>query len=468
MIPLPNVTLVIADTVNYGQAINAIQKSLREIKPARAIFFTDIVLELPEIDVITIPHFYNKKAYSKWMMKELGKQDITTSHILVIQHDGFVLDGSAWDDAYLEYDYVGAPWLETDGFNVGNGGFSLRSMKLHRALAEDNLIKGRQPEDAWICRVYRDGLEEDHQIKFAPDVIAHKFSYELHEPKDKTFGFHGNFHPPYMEPIVIKRTAALGDVIQVEPILDYFHQLGHPVYLDTLPGFYQIFGLHSFKVGDYSKFDKNVIKHRVINLDLAYEVNPAQLHLKSYFDFAGIADYVLRNPRLNYHVQDENRLFRRYVVIHIDRRETTHRNVLGVDWKRVAHNLEDRGFTVIQIGKGEHEDCGLYFNTVNEQMMLWLIAGCELFVGIDSGPSHMAVATGRKCVLFFGSVNPKFIHYDLSSVEVLQSPCPFETPNCWHLTTSTRGQDCPEIEAPPCTMHSTRDVALAIDRILKR
>ena len=74
MTQLPNVTVVIVDTLNYGQAINAIQKTLKQIQPARTIFFTDIEVPIPGVDVIKIDHMYSKKAYSDWMMKQLGKQ----------------------------------------------------------------------------------------------------------------------------------------------------------------------------------------------------------------------------------------------------------------------------------------------------------------------------------------------------------------------------------------------------------
>lgn len=470
MISLPNVTIVIADCMHYGKAINAIQKTLLEITPARVIFFTDITLEVPGVEIVPIDHFYSKKAYSDWMMKELGKQDIQTSHILIIQHDGYVLDGSAWDDAYLNWDYIGAPWLETDGMNVGNGGFSLRSMKLHRALATDDLIIGIQPEDTGICRIYRDYLEQKHGIKFCPDELAHKFSYELHEPKDKTFGFHGPpFHPPYKEPIVIRRTAALGDVIQTEPLLEYFHLRGHPVYLDTNPGYYQLFGRHFYPVRDFAKFDKEVIKHRLINLDLAYEVTPQQLHLKSYFEMAGVTDYVLRNPKLNYQVVNENRLFKKYVVVHIDERDTPYRNVYDVDWRRVAVHLEDQGYTVIQVGKGVHENCGLFINTVTDVMALWLVAGASLFIGIDSGISHMAVATGVKSVIMFGSVNPAFIHADMSRIFVIQNACPIQNDGCWHSAPGTTGVECAvegKQDKPPCCVFSTFQIIDTINKSL--
>lgn len=468
MISLPNVTLVCVDTKNYGQAINAIQKTLRQITTARTIFFTDILLDMPEFETIQIPHLYNKSAYSKWMIKELGNQHITTSHILVIQHDGFVLDASCWTDEYLNYDYIGAPWLESDGFNVGNGGFSLRSTRLHENLAHDDQIQGLQPEDSAICRIYRDYLEQNYQIKFAPEELAHKFSYELHEPKDSTFGFHGPFHKPYVEPIVIKRSGAMGDVIGVEPVLKYFYSKDHPVYLDTLPQFMMLFDGHYFPVGNYARFDKNVIKHKYIDLDLAYEVMPAQLHLKSYYQVAGILDGPLENPALSFNINNESRIFaQKYVVLHIDSRETAHRNVHRVNWQRVADYLTDKGYYVIQIGVGQSPDVGIRFNTPNPHYLKWLIAGAEFFIGVDSGPSHIAVALRIRSILFFGSVNPAFIHPDLSYIVPMQSPCPANTPNCWHLTPSTHGQDCTvDPTEPPCTIHTTASVLEAINRMV--
>lgn len=468
MIELPNITLCCIDTVAPGEAVTAIQKSLKHIKPARVILFTDIDLYIDGIEVIKIDHIYSKKQYSEWMMKEFGKQDIQTSHVLVIQADGYVLDGDMWTDEFLEYSYGGAVWPETDGYSVGNGGFSLRSWHLQKVMAEDDFIIGINPEDVGVARIYRDYLEKKHGIKFMPEKLAHQFSYELFEPMDRTFGFHGKFHPPYAEPIVIKRTAALGDVISVEPVLEYFYKKGHPVYLDTLPGFYQMFGQHWFPVGNYANFDKTVIKHRVINLDLAYEAVPAQLHLKSYFEMAGVKDYTLRNPRLKYLIDDRNRLFKKYVVIHIDNRETTHRNVHGVNWRRIRTYLEDKGYTVIQIGKGRFDEAGHYFNTVNEVMMMWLISGADFFIGVDSGPSHIAVALGRKCILFFGSVNPAYIHPDLSKIIVLQSLCPVYKQNCWHFQPGTRGIDCEvNIQEPPCTVNDTNSVLNAIDKYLQ-
>lgn len=460
MLNLPTVTLVCIDTVNYGPAINAINKSLELITPAKTIFFTDISCDLPGIEVVNIKHLYSKKDYSKFMMKELGKH-IDTEHLLVIQWDGYVLDASAWDDEFLKYDYLGALWLYNDGHANGNGGFSLRSTKLHKILAEDRFILPGAFEDDMICRTYRDYLEQKYDIKFAPDELCEKFSFELRRPRQETFGFHSFFHQPFKEHIVIKRPGAMGDVIQVEPILEYFHKLGHPVVLETTPSFYNVFAMHHFPVIDYRKFD-NTVRHRVINLEMGYEITPKQLHIRSYFEMAGIKDYIIRNPKLNYKLTKESRLFKqKYVVIHIDNRETSHRNQFGINWRKVREYLEATGYLVIQIGKNEHDDAGIEFNCVTELMLMWVIAGADLMIAVDSGPSHIAVALDKKCVLLFGSVNPEFIHADMSKIKVLQSSCPIQNDHCWHSQVSTVGVECPVSKKnPPCCVYDT-------DRLIK-
>lgn len=466
--PLPQVTVVIVDTLNYGEAINAIQKTLKQVTPARTMFFTDIELEIPGVDVIQIHKIRSKKEYSEWMIKKLGTYEINTPHVLIIQNDGYVLDGTQWDEEFLKYDYAGAVWPETDGYNVGNGGFSLRTWRLHQILAQDDLIEGLHPEDSTICRIYRDYLERTHGITFMPVDLAHKFSFELCQPHDKTFGFHAKHHPPYVEPVVIKRSGALGDVIQVEPVLEYFHKQGHPVYLDTDTRFHSIFNTHSFPIRHYSSLDRDMVRHRFINLDMAYEVFPDKPHIEAYFRMAGIKDMTkLRGARLYWEITDVNRLFKKYCVIHIDERETTHRNVHGIKWAAIQHELEIRGYTVIQVGRGSHQSVGLYFNTVNEIMLKWLIAGCDLFIGVDSGPSHMAVALQKKSIIFFGSVNPRIIHIDLNNIVPLQSGCPIGKDHCWHQAGGTRGINCEVDESmPPCTVIDTRSVIEAIDNLL--
>jgi hypothetical protein len=137
----------------------------------------------------------SRQDYSAFMLKELV-QYVSTPFVLVAQWDGYVLDPCAWRGEFFEYDYIGAVWpFHRDGMRVGNGGFSLRSAKLLRSLAEApfEYIPGTN-EDDLICRHYRPQLEAQYGIRFAPEDVAARFAYEHVRPDTPTFGFHGAFN----------------------------------------------------------------------------------------------------------------------------------------------------------------------------------------------------------------------------------------------------------------------------------
>ncbi len=142
-------------------------------------------IEFGAVKLFTDHQMMSKSDYSIFIMKQLYKH-IDTSHLLIIQADGFVVNADAWNDEWLNYDYIGATWLYKDGMNVGNGGFSLRSKKLMQIIATDENIKplatphNEVLEDHCICRIYRDYLERTHGIRFAPAEVADKFAIEAY------------------------------------------------------------------------------------------------------------------------------------------------------------------------------------------------------------------------------------------------------------------------------------------------
>ena len=122
---------------------------------------------------------------------------MNTEYAIFIQYDGFVISGDSFSDSFLDYDYVGASWPHHKDFNVGNGGFSLRSSKLIKGVQEFILPSDLQsPEDVVICRYLRARLEDALGLKYAPKNVADDFSYEMKKAQKLTFGFHGIFHLP--------------------------------------------------------------------------------------------------------------------------------------------------------------------------------------------------------------------------------------------------------------------------------
>ncbi len=146
---------------------------------------------------------------------------IETGFALIVQDDGWVLDGRQWRDEFFEHDYIGAPvhlarvaaggrthylrgfqWVEhlADPAAkidiVMNGGFSLRSRKLLRAPTElaipyvvppPNRLLGppyglhwdsdSHLEDVYLCLDLRARLEQAG-VRFAPLALARSFSFE--------------------------------------------------------------------------------------------------------------------------------------------------------------------------------------------------------------------------------------------------------------------------------------------------
>ena len=197
MTHLPDVTLVCVDTRTPERALQAIAHCTAGLRFAEVLLFTEgarranpppgvTLLELA-LDSVT--------AYSQFMLRGLLPH-IRTSHCLIVQWDGYVLDARQWDADWLQHDYIGALFRGVTGPRaVGNGGFSLRSRRLLLAL-QDPAMAIHHPEDVCICHTNRDRLERAHAIRFAPPEVAAHFAFERVEPTGPTFGFHGlfNFH----------------------------------------------------------------------------------------------------------------------------------------------------------------------------------------------------------------------------------------------------------------------------------
>jgi ADP-heptose:LPS heptosyltransferase len=466
-LPLPNVTLVAITTRDYGGTVLAIKKSLEQIKPHSTIFFTDVEYKDPDFECVLIPKM-DWLQYNKWVCCELMRY-ITTTHVLLIQHDGYVLDASAWTDEFLNYDYIGAPWSYRDGRNVGNGGFSMRSNRLMHRMAVDQFIQEigiYAPEDEVICRLYRKYLESQG-IHFAPEDLAHRFSFEMHPPKQKTFGFHAHFFPPYREPVIVHRTGAMGDVIMAEPLMGRLYNDGYRVILDCLPPYYNLFDRHYFPIEFLPNLREDTSGYRVINLDMAYEIEPKKLVLESYYKAAGIKEYTMRNAKLNFKPTPETRLFDDYIVLHVDDTAMAHRNVHGVDWGQVATYINVcTKYKVFQIG-GKRHDGVIHINTPTEPMLAYIIAGASYFIGIDSGPSQIAQACGVKSILFFGSVDARLRYHDRGNIVVFQKPCPIAKAGCYHSVLSEVGTPCEaNVDQPPCITWTAAQIIEELNRIL--
>jgi len=215
MLNLKDVTIVSINTRDPEKSALAIEYSSRYINFGETLLLSDT--KHSRINTVIIPKISSLGEYSLFCAQQLYKY-INTSHVLLVQPDGFVTNPLMWTDDFLNFDYIGAPWdlllshrgMHTCGMGVdinqtpiivGNGGFSLRTKKI---LEEASKLPYPNPEfvpeDNFFCILKRKELKEKG-IKFADVKTAKRFSFEcpidLNEKNitiDAHFGFHGGHH----------------------------------------------------------------------------------------------------------------------------------------------------------------------------------------------------------------------------------------------------------------------------------
>lgn len=189
---LPTVTLALMDSVCHELSRLALEECLKHVDFAEVLIMSDKKIPIPGAQWVN--HKNETMDDVNWAIWHDLPSLIKTDHFLLIQWDSWVLHPEAWNDNYLSYDYIGAPWWYKDQYNVGNGGFSLRSAALTQKFARIGL-QYQPPEDAALCRTYRPLLER-HGFTWAPQEVAEKFSYENTIPTGPTFGYHGMWNWP--------------------------------------------------------------------------------------------------------------------------------------------------------------------------------------------------------------------------------------------------------------------------------
>lgn len=217
-IKLDNVALITVNCDCPDEGIKALRYSKKDIDFGRTIILSSKGYDLPDIEWIETPHIDSVQKYNDFMLKLIDY--VKFPYVLVVQADGFVVNADMWDDGFLDYDYIGAPWPNDlrwindqseqkrdkikEAINrnrVGNGGFSLRSKKF---LEYSNLFKTCDGwgEDIYLCGLYYQAAHW-FGVDFPSLELAYKFSYEnrcsefghdYREPyffrQEEHFGFH--------------------------------------------------------------------------------------------------------------------------------------------------------------------------------------------------------------------------------------------------------------------------------------
>lgn len=217
LIDLSKITLVTIDGTG-----NDTEKILDVINICtRKITFGEVILITADPNIESTSkikvHKISKMTYPEYNTFSITDLNfyVNTEFCLIVQTDGFICKPTNWTNEFYNYDYIGCPWMDAapgyfpwvtePKYQVGCGGFSLRSKKLLQAGANLNkefiskMTNSGMGEDIIICVSLRNYFEQ-MDCKFPTGEFAKKFALgsAVLKPNEleTTFGFHsGEFIP---------------------------------------------------------------------------------------------------------------------------------------------------------------------------------------------------------------------------------------------------------------------------------
>jgi ADP-heptose:LPS heptosyltransferase len=283
--------------------------------------------------------------------------------------------------------------------------------------------------------------------------------------------------------VYLVRKRALGDVLWLEPVIAQLaakHKkiIVYTKFIGLFENYPQKNVFFKEQIGFWGKiklaidqiFNRSFFS---INLDYAYERNRFVHILEAYCRKAKIP-FKRVYPKL--FLSDNEKAVTNndgpYIVLHLRAKSAAKnfRNVYGIDWPAVIFKLQQLGFNVLEIGDfpGLFPDC---FRSTTLREMIRTINSASMFVGIDSGPSHIAASLGIPSVSFFGAVNPDYRHFkDIYKGIILQEYCEFA--GCYHTNpTAYLNHSCRLVGdsgTPKCCKFSTDQVMEAIAILITR
>lgn len=157
------------------------------------------------------------------------------------------------------------------------------------------------------------------------------------------------------------------------------------------------------------------------NLPLDKENVDNSINSTNYFNFGGLLKAVcLHNkfdvinnapevyiPQKTFNSLSKKITFKKYIVIHCSSNESI-KNWENNKWVQlIGHNISKYKLPVIEVGTQSYLNYTntLYYNYCNKLKLLEtaaLIRNAALFIGVDSGPAHMANAAGTPGIVLLG------------------------------------------------------------------
>lgn len=197
---LPSVTLLCTDCLNAKRAINVLERCKQMADFGAIKLLTSIPVDYEHR--VKIMPLNSLVAYSIFMLTKVHEY-IDTTHVLIVQRDGWILNPESFNPEWLNLDFIGPIFVQYD--KVGSGGFSLRKKQLMVDVAEsmpkwDGTQKQADEiqetlgyyEDGVICLSNRlSGLKIANLQQAADFAMGGNRNPEHYRPHP--FGYHGTW-----------------------------------------------------------------------------------------------------------------------------------------------------------------------------------------------------------------------------------------------------------------------------------
>lgn len=231
--------------------------------------------------------------------------------------------------------------------------------------------------------------------------------------------------------IAIKRTIGLGDVILIEPIIKKLRQ-DHPKAEITLftkstdiPNYFKhapdhIKGLE--EVNLHEDFLSKTEYEMGIDLDLSYESRVKRPFIDSY---AEVANVVFEDRRDKYPqlVCDEDPIIEeKYIVVCGDGSGWPGKTWPLSYYENIILYYKNKGYNVIETGSHHvTTDTDSTYHNCDFKTLINLIKNCDLYIGADNGPMHIARSFNKKCVIIAGAALPRLTNPNNEDVYYLEN-----------------------------------------------
>lgn len=222
----------------------------------------------------------------------------------------------------------------------------------------------------------------------------------------------------FAERILIKRAAAVGDVLLLTPVLRAIRETYPSSEIDVVSMFPDLFRgnpnvyrrlLYSEPHPGEEYYDK------MYNLDLAYEREPSKHIVEAYADACGVAVSSFRPelfPNRDEDLWAVNSVPRDpFIAFHTGITLWPGRNWAQARFQEVGSHFRSKGYKIVLVGNAVTPAIGCEADLRGKTTVHTLysvLKQAKLFIGIDSLPMHLAVAAGIPIVAVFGCIAPEY------------------------------------------------------------